>query len=210
VQVRVGANIGTVDRPGQDRAVRGLAFGEVRGATRARRGGYSATFSSVVLGARGGTDDLGFARGIGTVSAEVGTPFGGGRVDATMAGSDGGGGVFERFSIGGWPSPLVDAQVLSQRIPMPALPVGFAVGTHVKMLRVSSALGPLRPFYWTATTRENFTDWKRVAGVDAEGSSPGYPAFAIPAISYRAGAAYSWDAPFRHRFGLYAGVSYRP
>jgi hypothetical protein len=140
----------------------------------------------------------------------VATPFGGGRIDATLAGSDGGGGTFEEFAIGGWPSPLVDGQVLSQRIPMPSLPTGFALGTHVKILRASTALGPVRPFYWVATTRQNFTEWKRVAGVDADYSLASFPAFAIPAIGIRAGAAYSWDDPFRHRVGVYVGITYRP
>jgi hypothetical protein len=210
VQLRVGGNLGAVDRPGADRAVRGLAFGEARGALRARRGDFRADLSGVVHAAHGATDGLSFARAIGTVTADVGTPFGNGRVDATVAGSDGGGGAFERFAIGGWPSPLVDGPVLSQRIPMPSLPVGFRTGTHVKIFRASTALGPLRPFYWIATTRENFTEWSRVAGVDADYAVPPFPAFAVPAISIRAGAAYSWDPPFRHRVGVYAGVTYRP
>lgn len=210
VQLRVGGNIGAVDRPGSDRALRGLAFGEARGAMRARRAGYRLDLSGVVHASHGATDGLGFARAIGTVTADLATPFGGGRVDATVAGSDGGGGLFERFTIGGWPSPLVDGPALSQRISMPALPVGFNIGTHAKIVRVSSALGPLRPYYWVATTRENFTGWSRVAGVDADYAVPAFPAFAIPAIGLRAGAAYSWDTPFRHRVGVYAGVTYRP
>jgi hypothetical protein len=210
LQVRVGGSLGTVDRPGIDRAVRGLAFGEARGAMRVRRGAYRLDVSSVVHASHGATDGIGFARAIGTVTADVGTPFGGGRLEATVAGSDAGGGFFERFAIGGWPSPLVDGPVLSQRIPMPALPAGFATGTHAKLLRASASLGPLRPFYWVATTRENFTDWKRVAGIDGDFAVPAFPVFAIPTIGIRAGAAYSWDMPFRHRVGVYAGVTYRP
>ena len=144
------------------------------------------------------------------MTADVSTPVGGARIDATLAGSDAGGGPYERFAIGGWPSPLVDAPVLSQRIPMPALPTGFAIGTHATVLRASTALGPLRPFYWVATTRENLTGWKRVAGVDADYSFAAFPAFAVPAIGVKAGAAYSWDAPFRHRAGIYIGVTYKP
>jgi hypothetical protein len=210
LQVRVGGSLGTVDRPGMDRAVRGLAFAEGRGAMRVRRGAYRVDLSSVIHAAHGATASLGFARAIGTFTADVGTPFGGGRIDATLAGSDAGGGFFERFAIGGWPSPLVDGPVMSQRIAMPALPTGFAIGTQAKILRASTSLGPLRPFYWIATTRENFTDWKRVAGVDADYAIPALPAFAVPNITLRAGAAYSWDTPFRHRVGLYAGVTYRP
>ena len=186
-----GANLGTIDRPDAERAVRGLAFGEARGAMRVRRGAYRARPVAARCTRRAArTDGLGLARAIGTLTADVATPFGGGRLDATVAGSDGGGGAFERFAIGGWPSPLVDAPALSQRIPMPALPVGFAIGTHVKTLRASTALGPLRPFYWVATTRENFTEWKRVAGVDADYAVPAFPAFAIPAIASVRGAAY--------------------
>ena len=210
VLVRVGGNLGTVDRPGTDRAMRGLAFGEARGTMRVRRGGYRIDLAAGVNAAHGATDGLGFARAIGTLTADVRTPFGGGRLEATVAGSDGGGGLFERFAIGGWPSPLVDGLVLSQRIAMPALPSGFAIGSHAKLFRASTALGPLRPFYWIATTRENNTGWKRVVGVDADYLVPALPAFAVPTISVRAGAAYSWDAPFRHRVGVFAGVSYRP
>jgi hypothetical protein len=210
LQLRVGGNLGVIDPPDADRAVRGLAFGEARGTTRARRGLYRLDLSAAIHASHGATDGLGFARAVGSVTADVATPFGSGRVDATVAGSDGGGGPFERFAVGGWPSPLVDAPVLSQRIAMPALPAGFAIGTHVKTLRASTALGPLRPYYWIATTRENFTGWARVAGVDADYSAPAFPAFAIPSIGLRAGAGYSWDTPFRHRVGAYVGLTYRP
>jgi hypothetical protein len=211
LQLRVGANLGTLDQSdGAGNASRGLVFGEARASTRVRRGEYRVDLLAVVHASRGATGGLAFARAIGTVTADLATPLGGGRIDATLAGSDGGGGLYERFAIGGWPSPLVDAPVLSQRIPMPALPTGFAIGTHAKVLRASTALGPLRPFYWVATTHENFTGWKRVAGVDADYSVAALPAFAVPAIGLKAGAAYSWDAPFQHRLGVYVGVTYRP
>jgi hypothetical protein len=210
LRLRIGATLGTLERPTVDHAVRGLVFGEGRGAVRMRRAGYRADFVATAHASRGGTDELSWARAIGTVTADVATPFGGGRIEALLGGSDGGGGVFERFVIGGGPTPLVDAPALAQRIVMPALPVGFAIGTHVKTLRASTALGPVRPFYWIGTTRENLMDWARVAGVDVDYAVAAFPAFAVPAVSIRAGAAYSWDAPFRHRVGVYAGVSYRP
>jgi Tol biopolymer transport system component len=211
LQVRVGGSLGDVDRSdGSSDASRGLVFGEARGSTRVRRGGYRLDLLGVVHASRGANGGLAFTRGIGTLTADVSTPFGGARIDATLAGSDEGGGPYERFAIGGWPSPLVDAPVLSQRIPMPALPTGFAIGTHATVLRASTALGPLRPFYWVATTRENLTGWNRVAGVDADYSFAAFPAFAVPAIGLKAGAAYSWDAPFRHRAGVYIGVTYKP
>jgi hypothetical protein len=210
LSLRIGANLGFVEHPGSDQAVRGLAFGDARGVTRWRTGGYRADLSLGVLASRGATDGRGWARAIGTLTADIGTPYGGGRVDATLGGSDRGAGTFERFAIGGWTSPFVDAQVLSQRIAMPALPVGFRIGPQLKTLRVSGAFGPVRPYYWIGTTRESFTGFARVAGIDAEYAMPAFPVFAIPTISVRAGAAYSWDDPFRHRVGIFAGVTYRP
>ena len=208
--LRIGGNLGFVERPGRDQAVRGLAFGEARGVTRLRRGTYRADLTLGVHASRGATDGLSWARAIGTLSTDVGTPFGGGRLDLTLGGSDRGGGIFERFAIGGWPSPFVDAPVLSQRVAMPALPAGFMVGSHLKALRASMAFGPLRPYYWLGTTRESLTGFARVAGLDAEYAVDAFPVFAIPALSVRAGAAYSWTDPFRHRVGIYAGVTYRP
>lgn len=211
LQVRVGGSYGELDRTdGFADASRGLVFGEARGAARVRRGDYRLDLLGYAHASRGSNGGLGFTRGLGTLTADLSTPLGSARVDATIAGSDAGGGSYERFVIGGWPSPLVDAPVLSQRIPMPALPTGFAIGTHATVLRASTALGPVRPFYWLATTRENLTEWKRVAGVDADYSFAALPAFAVPAIGIKAGAAYSWDFPYEHRVGVYVGVTYRP
>jgi hypothetical protein len=210
LSVRIGANLSVLERPAEDDATRGLVFGEARAAMRLRRGDYRADLALGGHGSRGATDGLGWARAIGTLSADVATPFGGGRVDATLGGSDRGGGFFERFAIGGWPTPFVDGPVLSQRIAMPALPAGFAIGRRVATLRASTALGPLRPFYWLGSTREDLDAWSRVAGVDADYALDAFPGFAIPAIAVRAGAAYSWDSPFRHRVGVYLGVTYRP
>jgi PAS domain-containing protein len=210
LRLRIGATLGTVNLTNTVDAVRGLAFGEARGVVRMRRAGYRADVAANVHASRGGTDGLSWARAIGSLTADVATPFGGGRIDATLGGSDGGGGVFERFAIGGGPTPLVDAPALAQRIAMPALPVGFAMGTHFTTLRASTALGRVRPFYWIGTTRENLTDWARVVGLDVDYAVAAFPAFAVPAISIRAGAAYSWDDPFRHRVGVYVGVAYRP
>ena len=210
VSLRIAGNLGLVDRPGMDPAVRGLAFGEARATTRLRRGGYRADFALGVLGARGATDGLGWARAIGTLTTDVGTPYGGGRLDLTLGGSDRGGGTFERFAIGGVSSPFVDAPVLSQRVAMPALPAASILGPQLKMLRVSTAFGPLRPFYWIGTTNESFTDFSRVAGIDVDYTIPAFPAFALPTVLLRAGAAYSWDTPFSHRVGIHAGVTYRP
>jgi hypothetical protein len=210
LSLRVGGNLGYVKRPDRDEAVRGLAFGEARGITRIRRGDYRADVALNVHASRGATDGLAWARAIGTLSTDVATPYGSGRLDLTLGGSDRGGGIVERFAIGGWPSPFVDQPVLSQRVAMPALPAGLMIGSHLKTARASIAVGPVRPYYWIGTTRESLTGFARVAGLDADYAVDALPAFAIPAISIRAGAAYSWTEPFRHRVGIYAGVTYRP
>ena len=174
-----------------------------------RSGDYRLDMSLSSHGSRGATGGLGWWRVLGAAAAGLSTPFGGGRIDATLGGGDGGG-PFERFAIGGWPSPFVDGPVLSQRIPMPALPAGYAIGERVATVRGSLALGPLRPYYWLGSTADGLDDWARVAGVDLDFTVDPFPAFALPAITGRAGAAYSWDSPFRHRVGFYLGVTYRP
>jgi hypothetical protein len=210
LQARLGVNLGTLDRPGEARDVRALGYGEVRGAMRVRRGDYRADLGLSAHASRGATGGLGWVRAIGSASADVATPFGGARVDASLGGTDGGGGPFERFAVGGWSSPFIDAPVLSQRVAMPALPAGFAIGRRVATARVSTAFGPVRPFYWLGSAGDELDRWSRVAGVDAEYAVDALPAFTLPAIGVRAGAAYSWDAPFRHRVGFYLGVTYRP
>jgi hypothetical protein len=53
-------------------------------------------------------------------------------------------------------------------------------------------------------------NWSRVAGVDADYALDAFPPLVVPSITIRGGAAYSWDAPFRHRVGVHLGVTYRP
>jgi len=206
---RLGGSLSRLDRPEDGAALRGLAFGEVRGAMRVRRDGYRADLALGAHASRGTTDDAGWSRALGTLSTDVMTPFGGGRLDASLGGSDGGE-TFEQFAVGGWASPFVDQPVLSQRIAMPALPAGFAVGRRVATVRASTALGPLRPYYWMASTDDGFDDWARVAGVDVDMANDPFAMLALPAMTVRAGAAYSWDEPFRHRVGFYLGIDYRP
>lgn len=210
LQVRVGANIGSLQRPGVDAAARGLVFGESRGVVRLQRGDYRADLALGAHASRGATGGLGWARAIGSFTADVATPFGGLRLDGALGGTDGGGGVFEQFAIGGWPSPFIDAPVMSQRLPMPTLPAAFAIGRRVATARASTSFAGWRPFYWLGSAGDRLDRWARVAGLDGEYAIPAFPAFAIPSVSIRAGAAYSWDAPFRHRVGVYAGVTYRP
>jgi len=210
LSARLGASLAQLDRPDADAALRGLAFADVRAAMRLRRDAYRADLALAGHASRGSTDDVGWSRALGTVVAEVITPFGGGRVDASLGGSGGDGGTFEQFAVGGWPSPFVDQPVLSQRIAMPALPAGFAVGRRVATVRGSTALGPLRPYYWVGSTADGLDDWARVAGVDFETSTNPLPMLVLPGMTVRAGAAYSWDEPFRHRVGVYLGITYRP
>jgi hypothetical protein len=206
---RIGASLAALDRPDDGDATRGLGFGDVRGAVRLQRGDYRADLSLAAHGSGGTTGGAGWSRAVGSVVADVGSPFGGGRVEATL-GTTNGGGAFEQFAIGGWSSPFVDAPVLSQRLAMPALPAGFAIGRRVATARGSVAVGPVRPFYWVGSTHPDFDRWARVAGVDADVSVDAFPTFALPAIAVRAGAAYSWDEPYRHRVGAYIGITYRP
>ena len=205
----VGTSVARLDRPDAGAGTRALAFGEVRAATRVRSDGYRADLALRAHASGGSTADSGWSRAIGAVTVDAMTPYGGGRIDASLGGTDGGS-SFEQFAIGGWPSPFVDVPVLSQRVALPALPAGFAIGRRVATVRASTALGPVRPYYWVGSTGDGFDTWARVAGVDVEVASDRFSALVLPAVTVRGGAAYSWDEPFAHRVGFYLGISYRP
>ena len=63
--------------------------------------------------------------------------------------------LFEQFALGGGPSPLIDQATLTQRVVMPALPVGVQVGSSVIAYRASVAPQPLVLYFWDGSTRHS-------------------------------------------------------
>jgi Tol biopolymer transport system component len=120
---------------------------------------------------------------------------------------------FEQFSLGGGPPPLVDRDLLGQRIAMPALPDGISIGSLVLAYRISLNALPLAPFVWAgSTTRPGapFDEWHRVAGLEWSGAIPSIPVAGTPAARGQLGIGESLDAPFRHRVRAYVSLVLNP
>ncbi|HTI65071.1 MAG TPA: hypothetical protein VL524_16210 [Gemmatimonadaceae bacterium] len=120
---------------------------------------------------------------------------------------------FEQFSLGGSASPLIDRDVLGQRVPMPVLPDGINVGALVFAYRISLNTLPLAPYVWagsTAHTNESFHEWHRVVGLEWSGAVPAIPIAGTPAARGQVGIGESLDAPFRHRVRAYLSIVLNP
>jgi hypothetical protein len=121
--------------------------------------------------------------------------------------------LFEQFALGGGPSPLVDQATLTQRVVMPALPVGVQVGSSLLAYRASLTPQPLSFYWWEgSTTPLNGTKrrWNRVTGAEWSASVPAMPLIGTPSARAQVGAGLSLDAPLKNRLGVYASLTVNP
>ena len=192
---------------------RGLVYGDV-GATWTQRGdiGTRTELLSAVFVA-GRTAGHAFQRGLGSVGlsgiAPAGIPLGlsavFGRTNATAP-------QVERFALGGGPSPLVDHDLITQRIAMPALPAGVSIGSSVLAYRASLNTQPVALYWWAGRTAQGsaFASWNRVIGLEWNQSVPAIAAAGTPAARAQLGVGESLDAPFRRHIRAYMSVILNP
>lgn len=206
---RAGASTGALSGAMAE-APRHLGFAEWNGAATWSRGRRAVSTGLGLHGAAGVTDGTGWGRGIAsaTVGARLGTVNL--RAAGTYAATNSNAPPWEQILVGGAPPPLFRASILSQRLAMPALPLGVVTGSEVATFRVSTTLGGLEPYLFGARAAGAFRDWYRVAGVESSLQMPSSPFLNLPAADLVLGAAYPLDAPFRHNFRLYGSVVYRP
>ena len=75
--------------------------------------------------------------------------------------------VWETFAAGGVLSPLVDPALLSQRLPLPAVPSGYVAGERIWTVRVEGRTSAgIVPFWWAGSAGDELGDWKRVWGIE--------------------------------------------
>ena len=209
---RLGGSGGTVLHIRPTRSMRVLAFGEASG--RFSWPGDGRALSTAVSAhiSQGRTGPDGWTRSVATARVRVVAAgfdlSASGLYGETSADAP----PFERFLVGGARSPYLDGALLSQRITMPALPVGVAAGRRVATWRVSGPVAPyVEAFYWAASTGDGTLGrWHRVAGLQGAIDVPAVPLARVIDVSFVAGVAHSIDAPFRRRTRAYAQLSYRP
>jgi hypothetical protein len=120
---------------------------------------------------------------------------------------------FEQFAVGGGPIALIPSQVMSQRIPMPALPSATMVGPSVFTYRGAIDTRPLALFVWggsTAASGSRFARWQRVLGAEWTESVGSIPMVGTPPARAQFGIAESLDAPVRHRVRVYGSLVLDP
>jgi len=121
--------------------------------------------------------------------------------------------LFEQFALGGGPSPLIDQATLTQRVVMPALPVGVQVGSSVIAYRASVVTRTLAFYFWDGSTTSlvgNARRWNRVTGAEWTAAVPPVPLVGTPAARAQIGAGLSLDAPLKNRLGVYASLTLNP
>ena len=207
--LRVGGSAGRLGfREGEGRE-RVMGFAEYGFSGARTRGGASASTGLRFSGAAGRTGGETWRRGV--ASAALALRSGGFYVrgDAVYGRTNEDAPEWERFSVGGPETGIVNPSVLSQHVVMPGIPFGTVRGAEVMVLKASTTLGGLSPFLWAASG-DGLERWHRAVGAEFSTDLGPAPLLRIPGARITGGAAYSLDEPLRDEFRLWLGVSYRP
>jgi hypothetical protein len=118
---------------------------------------------------------------------------------------------FERFDAGGIAVPFVDRALLSQRIAVPALPVGFATAGASRRNRFATAVAGFEPYYLALAAGDRIRGgWTRVIGAEQRVVTPPVGLLGLPRIEVTAGVGYPLTGPSRYDTQLYGGLTVRP
>jgi hypothetical protein len=193
---------------------RRLAYARLGGAWSQRGARVSFAESASLSRTEGNSFDTGFQRttaaaAIATSGAAV-VPLSASVLYGTTGGRTP---VFEQFSLGGSTSPLLDRDLLGQRVAMPVLPDGISIGSLVLAYRISLNTQPLAAYVWAGSTSPqngSFDEWHRVVGLEWSGAMPAIPVAGTPAARGQVGVGESLDVPFKHRVRGYVSIVLNP
>lgn len=119
----------------------------------------------------------------------------------------------DRLLLGGLPSSILPDSALANRILVPALPVGTAVGDEHEGERAAlTGVLPLTIFaerhrVWSGNEK---TDWLRLAGLEFAFTAGAIPLLKVPGLDFRLGVAHIYDEPFRDDTTWWIGTAWRP
>lgn len=208
--LRGGASIGRLGSAGADRVARSLAFAEYRGAMLFTPGEWTIAPRLALLGSVGRTAGSSWARGIVSTGAVVAYGKLGIRADAAYGAVSGDAAIPERFALGGTPPPLFDAALFTQRIAMPALPAGVAIGDRFASYRISLPGEGIRPYFWSASVGDELRSWHHVVGLEWTFDLDGIWPVGLPGTLFTSGVGYSLSEPLRHELRGYLALSFSP
>ncbi len=121
----------------------------------------------------------------------------------------GGAPEYERFVVGGSPSPYVEDLLLSQRLVNPALPFGAAAGSRMGRLRLQTTYF-VTPFVEWIGAGDALGTYQRVQGLEVRGRLGPFPSLRVPELSVQAGVAGAPGAAWTTRTHGYFSVTLRP
>jgi len=210
---RLGGSVASVvSLPDDDANTRALAFGRV--ALRASRTGDFGTIGGALTlrGAAGslGGDNYGRwiaaarlqSSGKNVLPLDLEASYGAVTSDAPF---------YELYSVGGLQSPLIDADVLSQRVTFPAVPTGALVGDQFASFRLALPVA-LTPYGSLAYAREADGGYarQRAIGLELTASTPPIPLVGAPGGRLTAGVSRAFDAPFINFSRVYLRLTLFP
>lgn len=179
-----------------------------------RSGTRSVSESLGIVASGGRSFDRRFARGIASaglgVSGWLPLPL---SASATYARTSDDAPLFEQLSLGGSSPALFDRLLLGQRLVMPVLPSGIAIGTSALTYRVSANINPIGVYFWSGSTApagSRFSAWHRVIGLEGSQSVAAIPVAGVPSARIVYGAGESLDEPFRRQVRGYLSIIINP
>jgi hypothetical protein len=190
---------------------RALAYAEASIRVLVTPGSWRLSGGLGATGAAGSTADESWTRATGSLAVGAGRGPAELRAETAYGRTGGDAPLWETFAAGGAVSPLVDPSLLSQRFPLPAVPVGYVAGEKIWTVRVEArGRSGLGLFWWGATAGEELGDWKRVIGLEWVLDRRAIPYLGLPASRIEAGLARVLDAPLRHETRGWFALSFRP
>ena len=206
----IGGSAGRLEASGQPDGTRALAYAEASLSALATRGPWRLTGAIGTTGAAGSTVGERWTRATMALAVGAGRGSLGLSADSRAGWTGGDPPLWETFAAGGVRSPLVDPVFLSQRLPLPAVPVGYVHGERIWTIRVAARAAGVSPFWWAGTAGAELGDWKRVVGVEWVADQEEIPYLGLPASRLEAGIGRVLDEPLRHETRGWLSLSFQP
>jgi hypothetical protein len=206
LSARVGGSAGRLE----DRE-RTLGFASLGLAARQSPGRLQVRESVELQAAGGRTSGEGWNRWSVTGALEAGGESIGLLFSGALAGSDAPADSPEALQVGGTQPLLFDPALLSQRIPMPALPAGLLRGERVATATAelrSELLGGL--FFWAGNAEGDGLGWYRMVGTRTALEAGPLPYLRLPAVTFEVGNAYLLDHPGKGTWRWWMVLGWRP
>lgn len=209
--LRAGGSAARLSDGPLDGADRAVAWAEADAWWLQTRGALRLVEALRLHGAKGETDGEGWTRGVVRLALAATVRGTGLRADGLWGRTDPGPAGFESFAFGGTAPPLFGGSVLSQRLPDPALPVGYAGGAEAASVRLAwVSPGGAETYYRWMSAGGSLDDWVRVYGSEVALDAPPLPFLGLPPLRFVFGLARTLDPPLEDETRLYGGFTVGP